>query len=124
MFARGNPMSGAIGASSTAPQQALRPDAGIVAAPKQTEEHFAPWWLAGISESGFLTLWMAADLAIIGLTGLMSHWLGFGTADMSNAGATAVGLAVVVAWLAFRHFGVHSMHLASLPLTHLRLAAM
>lgn len=123
MFARGNPFSGAVGAANNAAGQSLRADVKTPASARRVER-YAPWWLAGVSESGFLALWMAADLAIIGVTGLLSHWLRFGTPDLNNARVTAVVIAVVVAWLVFRHFGAHTMRLAARPLTHLRIVSM
>lgn len=80
-----------------------------------------PRWLPG--PDSFLALWASFDIAIVGGTGVLSAWLYFGTPDVSGTRGLAILFAVVIAWLAFKHVGLHELAMAPRPLSQLRRAA-
>src|SRR5688572_14351060 len=88
----------------------------------ETRASSQPWWLPRLSVVGFLAAWTVFDLIIVGVTGILSSWLRFGSIEISGARGFTILLAMVVAWFAFKHVSLHDLGNAPRPLTQLRKA--
>lgn len=75
-----------------------------------------------ISAEGFVAIWALSDVAIVAVTGVLSSWLRFGAVDLSGPRGLAITLAMVIAWVAFKHVGLHDLEVARKPLSQLRRA--